>query len=326
MKKKKIYIYGTGRVAERYLTNLNKNQYEIVGFLDTYKQGTFYDKTIYKLDDVLYQEWDEIHVATIYFDVFKLLLEKHVPKSKIVLCHKKLFEEYFEFSKGACDIKNNFPTVLTVPMTYLRGIEAVSQNMAQWSQDYCRYNTLYLLAEEIRSGKIDGCLAELGVYKGDFAKLMNEEFPERTLYLFDTFEGFDESQKHYDMESGYLTSIAEENSQIKKFSDTNIKTVLDKMIAPAQCIARKGLFPETIPDEEVQYALVSLDCDLYIPILEGLKYFYPRLAIGGYIMLHDYNGTTYQGVKKAVADYEKIIGRMHKVPIPDEAGTLVICK
>lgn len=38
---KRIYIYGTGRRAERYIECLNKGQHEIIGFLDTYKQGMF---------------------------------------------------------------------------------------------------------------------------------------------------------------------------------------------------------------------------------------------------------------------------------------------
>lgn len=323
---KKIYIYGTGRVAERYIEKLNKDHYDIIGFLDTYKQGMFHNKKISQVDDILFQEWDEIHIATIYFDVFRLLLEKNIPKNKIVLGHKQLFEDYLKFSNGLRDIKINFPTVLTVPMKYSREKEAITQDIAQWSQDYCRYNTLYLLAEEIRHNKIDGCLAELGVFQGDFAKLINAEFPERDFYLFDTFEGFDESQKQYDIEQGYMTFVTKENSHVNWFGDANIKTVLAKMIAPDKCIVRKGLFPATIPDEGIRYALVSLDCDLYLPILEGLKYFYPRLEAGGYIMLHDYNVKDYQGVKQAVVDYEKIVGRMHKVPISDEAGTLVVCK
>ena len=38
---------------------------------------------------------------------------------------------------------------------------------------------------------IPGSLAELGVYRGTTAKLLHALFPGRTLWLFDTFEGFD---------------------------------------------------------------------------------------------------------------------------------------
>ena len=38
---------------------------------------------------------------------------------------------------------------------------------------------------------IPGSLAELGVYRGTTAKVLHELLPGRTLWLFDTFEGFD---------------------------------------------------------------------------------------------------------------------------------------
>ena len=38
---------------------------------------------------------------------------------------------------------------------------------------------------------IQGSVAECGVYLGDFAYFINKYFSNRTMYLFDTFEGFD---------------------------------------------------------------------------------------------------------------------------------------
>ena len=48
-----------------------------------------------------------------------------------------------------------------------------------------------LLAEQINEENIPGDVAELGVFKGDFAALINAAFPDRCIHLFDTFEGFD---------------------------------------------------------------------------------------------------------------------------------------
>ena len=56
--------------------------------------------------------------------------------------------------------------------------------------NYIRISTLELVAQEIYDNNVPGSIAEVGVYKGQFAKYMNEVFPEKTLYLFDTFEGF----------------------------------------------------------------------------------------------------------------------------------------
>ena len=112
------------------------------------------------------------------------------------------------------------------------------------------------------------------------------------------------------------------------FKNTNLELVMGKMTYPEQCVIRKGYFPDTIPEEELEFAFVSLDCDLYEPILAGLRYFYPRLKKGGYIMIHDYNQTAYlKGVKQAVIDFESEVGEIiPKVPITDICGSLVLCK
>lgn len=195
--------------------------------------------------------------------------------------------------------------------------------------DYCRFATLELLTREIEKCHVPGAVAELGVFRGDFAKYINRLLPNRKFYLFDTFEGFD--RKDIDTElHGQYSKQSWFDASLDYFSNTNVDKVLEKMKHREQCIVRKGYFPDTIPKEEVAYAFVSLDCDLYQPMLEGLRYFYPRLQKGGYLMIHDYNGDTegnLTGVRKAVQDYEMESGEfLHKVPISDACGSLVICK
>lgn len=53
--------------------------------------------------------------------------------------------------------------------------------------DHIRLATLELVSYEINSKNIKGNVAELGVYKGKFARYINKMFPDRNLYLFDTF-------------------------------------------------------------------------------------------------------------------------------------------
>ena len=89
------------------------------------------------------------------------------------------------------------------------------------------------------------------------------------------------------------------------------------------CIVCKGYFPATTKDIEDKFAFVSIDTDLYEPILAGLQYFYPRLNSGGYIFIHDYNNEGYKGARQAVLEYCK----QHQivfVPIPDLGGSVVI--
>ena len=62
-------------------------------------------------------------------------------------------------------------------------------------------------------------------------------------------------------------------------------------------------------------------------MLEGLRFFYPRVVSGGIIFVHDYNTYYLEGIKKAVKRYEREIGRrFNKIPIADRAGTLIVLK
>ena len=59
-------------------------------------------------------------------------------------------------------------------------------------QDKVRFYTFWLQIERIKNKKIPGGFAELGVYRGETAKIIHELDPDRDLYLFDTFDGFSE--------------------------------------------------------------------------------------------------------------------------------------
>lgn len=182
-----------------------------------------------------------------------------------------------------------------------------------------RSATLHRMADRLKHLGIPGDAAELGVYKGDLAWQINSLFPDRTLHLFDTFQGFD--ARDIEEESQHNLSQAREG----EFSDTSISFVRSRLPYPDQVLFHKGFFPETTAGlERCQYAFVSLDADLYSPILAGLEYFYPRLNPGGMILLHDYNNRRFQGAAQAVADYEKAHGRIPLVPLCDLHGTAVI--
>jgi len=184
--------------------------------------------------------------------------------------------------------------------------------------NYIRISTLELCAQEIYEKKVPGAVAELGVYKGNFAKYINALFPDRKFYLFDTFKGFDE--KDVAVETNHAFSTGDQD-----FSDTSVASVLAKMKHPNQCAVHQGWFPESLGGLEDTFAFVSLDADLYKPIYDGLEYFYPRLNKGGYIFVHDYNNKGYEGAKSAVRDFCQQQG-IGYTPMSDGWGSVIIAK
>lgn len=182
-----------------------------------------------------------------------------------------------------------------------------------------RLSSLRLIASEIDEKKLEGCVAELGVYKGKFAVEINKLFPDRKLYLFDTFEGFFETDVAVEKEYKYS------KAQIGDFSDTSIELVKDKLVNKEQAVFVKGYFPESIKEDLPSFCFVSLDTDLYKPTYQGLKIFYSKLVKGGIILIHDYNSAQFPGVKKAVkvfCDEEDVF----VVPLSDMHGSAVLIK
>lgn len=180
--------------------------------------------------------------------------------------------------------------------------------------------TFRRMADRVEQCGVPGALAELGTYRGDFAWQLNERFPDRKLYLFDTFSGFDERDIRVEQTHGGSRAVAWD------FSDTRAKDVAARMPWEDQVIIRKGFFPETAEGLQETFCLVSIDVDLYAPTLAGLDYFWPRLASGGAILLHDYLSRQFPGVRQAVEDYEAAHGRLPLLPLSDLHGTAVILK
>jgi O-methyltransferase len=180
------------------------------------------------------------------------------------------------------------------------------------SNDYARLATLELLCRRLEN--VPGAAAELGVYKGFFARCINMLLPDRKLYLFDSFEGFGEG-----------------DCAAESFQAAHRNTAIDRVLAimphPEEITVRPGFFPGSLDGLEERFCLVSLDVDFYQTTLEGLRYFWPRLEQGGYLMLHDWGSLSLPGVKRALEDYEAETGqRIPAVPLCDVGGSLILCK
>lgn len=185
--------------------------------------------------------------------------------------------------------------------------------------DIPRLWSLILNCKQIIEEKVPGDFAELGVWRGNTAAVLAHyaQAAGRRMYLLDTFEGFDRAD---------LRGI--DADKISAFQDTSIdlvRSVVGKTLS--NCTYIKGRFPESVSDDlrKVQYALVSLDCDLYEPMKAGLQFFYPRMSKGGMLLLHDYSSLQWNGAKKAVDDFCAAVGEFI-VLLPDKSGSAFLRK
>lgn len=138
--------------------------------------------------------------------------------------------------------------------------------------------------------KRPGDMAEVGVYDGCSARLICEAKGDRTLHLFDTFEG--------------LPPAATEDGKVHRVSQyaVSLESVRDYLKEFPNVHFYKGRFPETTSQvPESTYSFAHFDVDLYESTLACLKYFYPRMIPGGVMLSHDYS--ILAGVKQAFQEF-----------------------
>lgn len=279
---KKVIIFGCSGYGKQVLYSLDDSEYQVVAYIDNCKEVQ--NKIVNGLlvvapSEVIKYEFDYVIISLPWY------------------------EEEMREQLGELGIANE--KIITYK---------ANKNGIVW--DETRLAMLRASIEQIKERGILGNIAELGVYKGEFSKYLNRYFPERKLYLFDTFEGFEEKDSN---NNDIILSTAHD------FKDTCVDEVMAKMEYPDNVIIKKGYFPNTAENLEDQFAFVSIDADLYLPIFNGLEYFYPRLSKGGYIFVHDFGTYAWEGAKQAVYDFcEKY--EISFVPILDRCLSIIITK
>src|SRR5262249_19000735 len=136
-------------------------------------------------------------------------------------------------------------------------------------------------------------------------------------YLVDTFDGFASQQYEKEMHDG-------KKAAFKDCSLEAARAVVGDYVGNRWVI---GIFPDSVTDEmrDDDYAFVSIDCDLYLPIAEALTFFWPRMVCGGMIVVHDYSSGHWPGATRAVDEFctrNGIAGCL----LPDHAGSFVLIR
>jgi len=184
--------------------------------------------------------------------------------------------------------------------------------LVRGSGDPVRYASLALAIRTLQQEAVEGEFAEVGVYRGTTSRFLLQCAPERTLHLFDTFQGFAPRDRE------------PENAADSRFKDTSAETVRRALGNSANVAIHAGYFPDTTAGlEDRRFAFVLLDLDVYAPTLAGLAFFYPRLARGGYCFVHDYNSPESNwACRRALTEF--LSGKPeHLVELPDAWGSAV---
>jgi O-methyltransferase len=204
----------------------------------------------------------------------------------------------------------------------------ISTEMIRLERNYpdkVRFFNWWFQIERLKRDGVPGDFAELGVYKGESAKILHLMDPSRTFHLYDTFEGFrEEDLKNETGEAATYTT--------RNFADTSLDAVKRYLGEEGKFVWHVGRFDQSAEIPSPNWgrvrvgavALVNLDADLYLPTKAGLEYFYPLLSPGGIIIIHDYN-YKWPGIKKAANEFAASV-REPLIMVPDMDGSVMIVK
>lgn len=312
-----IYVWGTGCGASE-LIGAGLLPEQITAFVDSFPVGdTFLGKPVIFPEDLDISDCDLLVVTARQTDAIETRCRQlGIPEETVLyLKNSCVLTDRNAACTRACllgeaVLSRLFPRQYRITAPAQLGHSCLTEDTLQG--DYVRLATLELLVRNLQD--VPGAAAELGVYKGFFAGCINRLMPERKLYLFDSFQGFQP-------ESGAAPAFqaAHEN--------TAAEIVLAAMPHPETVCLMPGFFPESLHGLEETFCLVSLDVDFAETTLEGLRYFWPRMAEGGYLLIHDWGNPALPGVRLAVAQYEQELGlRLPALPLADINGTLAVVK
>lgn len=186
----------------------------------------------------------------------------------------------------------------------------------------------------IRDG-VAGDVVECGVWRGGSSMLAAETLlmlgQSRDIWLYDTFEGMPEpSERDVDHQG---LQVAERWDEIKRDRSSNVLALASREEAETN-LARTALPSErlhfvagrveaTIPAETPErIAILRLDTDWFDSTYHELVHLYPRLAVGGVLIVDDYGH--WQGARAAVDRYFDEIGGGPLLTRLDYTGRLAV--
>jgi hypothetical protein len=162
---------------------------------------------------------------------------------------------------------------------------------------YDRLFTLWQAALNVASLELP--VVEVGTFRGGSAALIAEALrtvnSRADVHVVDTFEGHIDST---------ITAHDSDEHFGGKFAATSYEDVKAFLAGYPGLQVHQGDAATVIagwPDR--RYGMVHVDVDLYGPTLDCLRYFGPRLADGGVLVMDDYESPTCPGVSLAVHEY-----------------------
>jgi hypothetical protein len=186
-----------------------------------------------------------------------------------------------------------------------------------------RLTNIQTCVQQAIDDNVPGDLIEAGVWRGGATAFMRailkaNAILDRLVWVADSFAGLPSpDQQRYPQDSGDLhhtlqwlaVSLDEVKETFRKYD------LLDEHVR-----FLKGRFKDTLPRADIKrLAVIRLDGDMYESTMDSLTSLYPKLSIGGYIILDDWG--ILPSCRGAIDDYRSSQGISEPVlPVDEIAG------
>jgi O-methyltransferase len=187
-----------------------------------------------------------------------------------------------------------------------------------------RLENLKFCVTDVLERDVPGDLVETGVWRGGASIFMRALLKahgdtQRSVWLADSFEGMPKPDlKRYPQDGGghfqasYWKMLAVSLDEVKaNFARYGL---LDEQVR-----FLPGWFRDTLPNAPIgRLAVMRLDGDMYGSTMDALENLYPKLSIGGYIIIDDYGA--FRVCKQAVHDFRAKYGIIEEIVGIDWTG------
>jgi len=167
----------------------------------------------------------------------------------------------------------------------------------------------YWLAKMCIEEGIPGDFVECGVFCGSQCAAMARAIMDsgetgRRVHLFDSFQGIPKPGPHDNDIRPLLEGSAE---PVSMQTVEQVRGHMERWgVDPAMLVYHPGWFEDTVHNADVErIALLRLDGDLYSSTKVCIEHLYPKLGIGGWVIVDDWN---LDGARKAV---QELLGPQH---------------
>lgn len=187
-----------------------------------------------------------------------------------------------------------------------------------------RLDQVQRCVDDVIHSQVPGDLIETGVWRGGASIFMRallrvHGVSDRTVWVADSFEGLPAPDlEHYPQDTGEVATLhgvaylAVSLEQVK--DNFRAYGLLDDHVR-----FLKGWFKDTLPDVPInRLAVIRLDGDMYQSTMQALDALYPKLSVGGYVIVDDYGAI--EQCRQAVHDYREAHGISDEMTMVDWTG------